>query len=39
MNRQAIKEWIPDEDPDLNRFNQKRHPTDSELECFDQSPT
>ena len=23
---QAIKEWIPDDDPDLNWFNQERDP-------------
>ena len=36
---QAIKEWIPDDDPDLNWFNQERDPTGAEPECFDQSPT
>ena len=36
---QAIKEWIPDEDPDLNWFNQERNPTgSSEPESYDQSP-
>jgi len=35
---QAIKEWIPDDDPDLNWFNQARDPTGAEPECFDQSP-
>lgn len=35
---QAIKEWIPDDQPDLNWFNQPRNPADSEPECFDQSP-
>jgi hypothetical protein len=35
---QAIKEWIPDDDPDLNWFNQERAPTGAEPECFDQSP-
>lgn len=33
---QGITEWIPDDDPDLNWFNQERHPTSSELESFDQ---
>jgi len=33
---QAIKEWIPDDDPDLNWFNQERDPTGAEPECFDQ---
>ena len=38
---QAIKEWIPDDDPDLNWFNQERDPTGTEGEHdpFDQSPT
>ena len=36
---QAIKEWIPDDNPDLNWFNQERDPTGAEPECFDQSPT
>ena len=27
---QAIKEWIPDDDPDLNWFNQERDPTGAE---------
>jgi hypothetical protein len=35
---QAIKEWIPDDEPDLNWFNQERGPTGAEPECFDQSP-
>ena len=35
---QAIKEWIPDDDPDLNWFNQERDPTGAEPECYDQSP-
>jgi hypothetical protein len=34
----AIKEWIPDDEPDLNWFNQERDPTGAEPECFDQSP-
>jgi hypothetical protein len=38
---QAIKEWIPDDDPDLNWFNQERDPTGAEAEHdpFDQNPT
>ena len=35
---QAIKEWIPDDDPELNWFNQERQPASTELESFDQSP-
>jgi hypothetical protein len=35
---QAIKEWIPDDDPGLNWFNQERDPTGAEPESFDQSP-
>ena len=33
---QAIKEWIPDEDPGLNWFNQERDPTGAEPGSFDQ---
>ena len=36
---QAIKEWIPDDDPDLNWFNQERQPTGAEPESYDQSAT
>ena len=36
---QAIKEWIPDDDPDLNWFNQERDPTGTEPESYDQSST
>jgi hypothetical protein len=36
---QAIKEWIPDDDPALNWFNQERQPSGSEAECYDQRPT
>ena len=36
---QAIKEWIPDDDPDLNWFNQERNPTGTEPESYDQSST
>jgi hypothetical protein len=35
---QAIKEWIPDDDPDLNWFNQERQPKGAEPESYDQSP-
>jgi hypothetical protein len=35
---QAIKEWIPDDDPNLNWFDQERDPTGAEPECCDQSP-
>lgn len=37
---QAVKEWIPDDDPGLNWFNQERHPTgtEAEHEPFDQTP-
>jgi len=31
-----IREWIPDDDSDLNLFNQERDPTGAEPECFDQ---
>ena len=36
---QAIKEWIPDDDPDLNWFNQERDPTSTEPESYDQTST
>ena len=36
---QAIKEWIPDDDPGLNWFNQERDLTGAEPVCYDQSPT
>ena len=35
---QAIKEWIPDDEPDLTWFNQPRKPEDPEPDDFDQSP-
>ena len=34
---QAIKEWIPDDEPDLNWFNQARPPSESEPDPFEQS--
>jgi hypothetical protein len=34
----ALREWIPDDEPVLNRFNQERDPTGADPECFDQSP-
>ncbi len=36
---QAIKEWIPDDDPDLNWFNQEKDTIGSEIENYDQSST
>jgi len=35
----AIKEWIPDEEPNLIWFNQPRQPQAHEYEDVDQSPT
>jgi hypothetical protein len=35
---QAIKEWIPDDEPELNWFNQERDLTGADPECYDQSP-
>ena len=35
---QAIKEWIPDDEPDLDWFNRPRNPSESDPDCFDQSP-
>ena len=36
---QAIKEWIPDDNPDLNWFNQERDHAGAEPDCYDQSST
>ncbi|MBM3863089.1 MAG: transposase, partial [Verrucomicrobia bacterium] len=37
---QAIKEWIPDDEPDLDWFNRPRNPSNNpDPEGFDQSPT
>ena len=36
---QAIKEWIPDEESDLEGFNRPRNPSDPDPEDFDQPPT
>ena len=36
---QAIKEWIPDDEPDLDWFNRPRSPSNSDPDGFDQSPT
>ena len=35
---QAIKEWIPDDEPDLTWFNQARKPEYPEPDDYDQSP-
>ena len=35
---QAIKEWIPDDEPDLNWFNQERKPVGDDSRQYDQSP-
>jgi hypothetical protein len=35
---QAVKEWIPDDEPDLDWFNRPRNPSESDPDCFDQSP-
>ena len=35
---QAIKEWIPDAEPDLTSFNQSRKPLEPDSDWFDQSP-
>jgi len=35
---QAIKEWIPDDEPDLNWFNQERKPAGDDSRWYDQSP-
>ncbi len=36
---QAIKEWIPDDEPDPNWFNQERKPVGDDSRQYDQSPT
>ena len=35
---QAIKEWIPDDEPDLDWFNRPRNPSNPDPEGFDQRP-
>ncbi|MDP3848946.1 MAG: hypothetical protein Q8Q59_00455 [Luteolibacter sp.] len=34
---QAIKEWIPDEEPDLDWFYRPRNPSNSDPDWFDQT--
>jgi hypothetical protein len=34
----AIKEWIPDDEPNLDWFNRPRDPDASDPDRFDQSP-
>lgn len=36
---QAIKEWIPDDEPDLDGFNSLRNPADPDPDRFDRIPT
>ena len=36
---QAIKEWIPDDEPDLDWFNRPRNPNEPDPDWFDQTPT
>ena len=36
---QAIKEWIPDEEPDLDWFNRPRNPNEPGSDWYDQTPT
>ena len=35
----AIKEWIPDEEPNLNWFNRPRNPSNPDPDGFDQRQT
>ena len=35
---QAVKEWIPDDDPNLDWFNRPRNPSSPPPEDFDQRP-
>ena len=34
----AIKEWIPDDEPDLDWFNRPRNPSNPDPDGFDQRP-
>jgi hypothetical protein len=36
---QAIKEWIPDDEPNLDWFNRPRNPPNPDPEGFDPTPT
>ena len=36
---QAIKEWIADDEPDLDWFNRPRNPSNLDPEYLDQRPT
>ncbi len=36
---QAIKEWIPDEEPDLDWFNRPRNPSNPDPDGYDQTQT
>jgi hypothetical protein len=36
---QAIKEWIPDDEPDLDWFNRPRNPLNPDPNGIDQSQT
>jgi len=36
---QAIKEWIPDDEPDLDWFNRPRNPSNPDPDGYDQSQT
>ncbi len=36
---QAIKEWIPDDEPDLDWFNRPRNPSNPDPDGYDQTPT
>ena len=35
---QALKEWIPDDEPDLDWFNRPRNPSEQDPDWFDQTP-
>jgi hypothetical protein len=35
---QAVKGWIPDDEPDLDWLNRPRNPSESDPDCYDQSP-
>ena len=36
---QAIKEWIPDDEPELDWFNRPQNPSNPDSEGLDQTPT
>jgi hypothetical protein len=35
---QAVKEWVPDDEPDLDWFHRPRNPSNPDPDGYDQSP-